>query len=216
MPNMSGNAYALTVLCPIRSDPPTDVPGGMEGQTCADVIRYQLQQLRMSDESPMARVPNTYLSRLWVLNDVPFQGRPAVLEHLKSTYLVFSSNFHGQLDDYLTGMWREARTDFLPILRYCVAFPEQPTVETFREYIKKCQVETTFFFNGSSDEPLDVQLKSLYLKQELSKFAFENQGRSPAELQAAFRDFVARTRPDDLARPTWKAGAYHLDRAVKE
>ena len=79
----------------------------MDDQTYADVIRYQLQQLRVNEESPMARVPNTYLSRLWVLNDVPYQGRPAVLEHLKSNYLVFSSNFHGELDDYLKGMWRD-------------------------------------------------------------------------------------------------------------
>jgi hypothetical protein len=216
MANTSGNAYALTVFCPIRNDPPASVPAGMEGQTCADLIRYQLQQLRLNDESPMARVPNTYLSRLWVLNDVPFQGRPAILEHLKSNYLIFSSNFHGGLDDYLRGMWRELQAEILAILQYCVGFPKHPTGETFIEYIKKCQVKTTFFFNGSSDEPLEVQLKSLYLKQELSKFAFENQGRSPADLQAAFRAFLARTQPDNLARPTWKAGAYHLDRAVKE
>ena len=216
MANKSGNAYALTVLCPILPGVPKDAPPGMEGQTCANLIRYELQQLKLSEDSPMARVPNTFLSRLWVLDDVPFQGLPARLEHLKSNYLVFSANFHGGLDDYLTGMWNNVEQEIRAILGCCVGFPKQPTVKTFIEYIKKCQVETTFFFNGSSDEPLDVQLKSLYLKQELSKFAFENQGRSAADLQIAFRAFVARTQPRNLERPTWKAGAYHLDRAVKE
>ena len=89
-------------------------------------------------------------------------------------------------------------------------------VTTFIDYVKRCQVETTFYFNGSSDEPLAVQLKSLYLKQELAKFAAANQGKSAADLQAAFKEFVARVQPSNLARPTWKPGAYHLDRAVLE
>ena len=216
MANKSGSAYALTLLCPILQGLPKQAPEGMDGQTYADLIRYQLQQLGVNEESPMARVPNTYLSRLWVLDDVPYHGRPAILEHLASHYLVFSSNFHGELEDYLKGMWNAVETEIRAILKYCVGFEQRvKDVDTFIKYIKDCQVETTFFFNGSSDEPLEVQLKSLYLKQEFSKFAFENQGRSPAELQTAFRAFVALTQPDNVDRPTWKAGAYHLDRALK-
>jgi hypothetical protein len=149
-----------------------------------------------------------------VLNDVPYQGRPARLEHLKSNYLVFSANFHGGLEDYLKGMWSAAEPEIRAILQYCVGYERIKDVTTFIDYIKDCQVTTTFFFNGSSDEPLAVQLKSLYLKQELSKFAFANQGKSPADLQAAFRAFLARTQPANLARPTWKPGAYQLDRVV--
>jgi hypothetical protein len=216
MANKSGNAYALTLLCPIRHDLPKDAPEGMADQTRAEILRYLLQQLRVSEDSPMARVPNTYLSRLWVLNDVPFQGRPASLEHLKSNYLVFSSNFHGELDPYLHGMWDNVKEEIETLLQHCVGFDSVTNAETFIAYIKKCQVETTFFFNGSSDAPLEEQLKSLYLKQEFSKFAFENQGKSPTELQAAFRAFVERTQPASVQRPRWKAGAYHLDRAVQE
>jgi hypothetical protein len=89
-------------------------------------------------------------------------------------------------------------------------------VRSFIDYIKKCQVKTTFFFNGSTDEPLTEQLKNLYVKQEFSKFAFENQGKSPKELQAAFQQFVRRTQPQDLSNPTWRAGAYYLDKVVSE
>jgi hypothetical protein len=214
MANKSGNAYALTLLCPILQGLPKKAPEGMNDQTYADLIRYQLQQLAVNEESPMAGVPNTYLSRLFVLNDVLYQGRPAILEHLKSNYLVFSSNFHGELEDYLTGMWNALEREIRAILQYCVGFDRVTNVATFIEYVKACQVTTTFFFNGSSDEPLAAQLKGLYLKQEFSRFAFANQGKSPADLQAAFRAFVTRTRPANLARPTWKAGAYHLDRVV--
>jgi hypothetical protein len=214
MANKSGHAYALTLLCPILQGSPRQAPAGMSDQTCANLIRYQLQQLGVNEQSPIARVPNTFLSRLFVLDDVPYQGKNATLEHLKSNYLVFSSNFHGELDDYLKGMWNAVQPEIRAILQYCVGFDRVTDVQTFIAYVKACQVTTTFFFNGSSDEPLAVQLKSLYLKQELSKFAFANQGKSPSELQAAFRAFVMRTQPENLERPTWKAGAYSLDRVV--
>lgn len=214
MANKNGNAYALTLLCPILPGiPPTPDPG-LEGQTYVASLRFQLQNL--SDHKQMSKVPNTYLSRCWVLDDVPYQGKPADLEHLKSKYLVFSSNFHGELDDYLKGMWSAVETEVRYVLSHCVGFSEVKDVTGFIAYIKKCQVKTTFFFNGSTDDPLAEQLKALYLKQEFSKFAFENQGKNPADLQVAFRQFIQRAQPENTARPTWKAGVSGLDEVVSD
>jgi hypothetical protein len=58
-------------------------------------------------------------------------------------------------------------------------------------------------------------LKSLYLKQEFSKFVYANQDKRGEELRAAFLEFVAAKRPDDLTGPTWKPGASKLKSAVK-
>ena len=215
MANIMGSAYGLTLLCPIRpgnADPPAP---GLEGQSCASHIRYALQQLPVGQDSPLSRVPNTYLSRLFVLDDVPYQGHPAYLEHLKSAYLVFSANFHGDLDTWLRGLWDNVRDEIREILRHCVGFTGVNDAQSFIEYIRKCQVTTTFFFVGSTDAPLAEQLKSLYLKQEFSKFAFANQGKSAVDLQAAFREFVERARPLELTGPTWKPGAYHLETVVE-
>jgi hypothetical protein len=214
MANKSGNAYALTVLCPIRGGVPPS-SSDVSGQTYTALLQNQLQTLRMNEQSPMAQVPNTYLCRFWVLSEVPYQGKPAFLEHLKSDYLVFSSDFYGELERYLEGMWNALEAGVRAILGHCVSGETVTNAKSFIEYIKKCQVTTTFFFNGSTDEPLAQQLKNLYLKQEFSKFAFENQGKSAPELQAAFREFVQRTQPANLTGPTWAAGAYHLDRVVK-
>ena len=117
MANTSGKAYALTMLCPILPG----VPAGTGGQSHTAILRNLLQTVRVNEQSPMAKVPNTYLCRFWVLNDVPYQGNPAYLEHLKSDYLVFSSNFHGDLDTYLRGMWDALKDDVLAILAHCVA-----------------------------------------------------------------------------------------------
>jgi hypothetical protein len=215
MANKNGNAYGLTLLCPIRHGIAVKCPEGLEGQTNSACVRYLLQDvMRVSEDSPMALVPNTYLSRFYILNDVPYQGYPTTLEHLKSHYLVFSANFYGELDDYLSGMWNAIEKEIRALLQYCFGFEKVHDLPTFIEYIKKCQVETTFFFVGSTDEPLAVQLKNLYLRQEFRAFVYENQGRAPAEIQAGFRAFVARTQPDNVQAPTWRAGAYTLDNLV--
>ena len=214
MANKSGNAYALTILCPIRHGVPTKCVDGMEGQTHGACLRNELQRVRVSEDSPMARVPNTYLSRFYLLTDVPYQGKPAIREHLNSDYLVFSSNFHGELEPYLEGMWAAIEPEIRAILDHCFGFDNVRNSADFIAYIKKCQVTTTFFFNGSTDEPVAAQLKSLYLKQEFSKFAFENQGKSAREIQAAFQEFVRRTQPENLDSPTWRAGSYKLEQVV--
>jgi hypothetical protein len=212
MANKMGNAYGLTLLCPILPGCSKNCPPGLEGQSCAALIRYELQRLNL--ESPMAKTPNTYLSRLFVLDDVPYQGHPAYHEHLQSSYLVFSSNFHGELDDYLKGMWSTVRDEVQAVLQFCVGFDSVHDEASFITYIKRCQVTTTFFFNGSTDDSLAEQLKALYLKQEFSKFVYANQGRDAADIQAAFRQFVNETQPANLDKPTWKAGAYTLDQVV--
>ena len=218
MANKSGNAYGLTLLCPIRPGVPPDTGDGLDRQCYAAHLRHLLHGVRVSADSPMARVPNTYLCRFFLLEDVPYQGSPALREGLKSSYLVFSSNFHGELEPYLEGMWKAIEPEIRAILNHCVGFDDRafPDLPGFVAYIKKCQVTTTFFFNGSTDQPLAEQLKGLFLKQEFSKFAFENQGKSPRELQEAFRQFVKLTQPEKLDGPTWKPGVYHIEKVVSK
>ncbi len=207
MPDKNGRAYGLTTLCPIKN-------GGPGSQSYAAITRDRLEDLPLDEDSPMAKVPNTYLCRFYVLDEVFYEGKPAELDHLKSMYLVFVSDFHGELEPYLKGMWDAASKDVKSIWEHCVAFDKVRDANGFVDYIKKCQAYTTFWFNGSTDDSLAEQLKSLYLKQEFSKFAFENQGKSPQQLQQAFQEFVKRTQPAKLSAPTWRPGAASLESAI--
>jgi hypothetical protein len=207
MPNMQGNAYALTALCPL-------VPATGRDESPAALIRDRLNDLPTDQDSPFARVPNTYFVRLFVLDDVVYQSKPAVLEHLASKYLVFSADFHGALEPYLLGLWQHAESAVQRIWEYCLGFSEVRDAASFMQYMRKCQVTTTFYFNGSNGEPLADQLKALYLKQEFGRFVCEHQGLRAAELQAAFRKFVARTKPASSGAPTWRAGAADLENVV--
>ena len=197
--NTSRNAYGLTLLCPIKN-------GSKGDQSFAALLRNYLESLAVDGESPMAKVPNTYFARFYVLNDVFYQGHPIDAEHLKSKYLVFSSNFHGDRDTYVKGMWEANEAAVKEIWQYCVAFDDVHTAEDFVNYVKKCQVDNALFFNGSTDDSLAEQLKALYLKQEFTRFAYENQGLCAEELRKNFEDFVQRTQPSNLDGPSWSPG----------
>jgi hypothetical protein len=207
MPNENGKAYGLTVLSPLCNET-------RDNQSVAAIVRTRLRNLDAHEKSPLARVPNTYLGRMFVLDDVFYQGKPAIQEHLKSKYLVFVAELHGELGPYLQGMWQHAEPMVRELWEFCIGFDDVHNANDFVRYIKKCQVETTFYFNGSTDKPLAEQLKALYLKQELAKFAHEHQGQDAATLQQAFKAFVARVEPSNLAGPTWRPGASSLAVAV--
>ncbi|MEA2080943.1 MAG: hypothetical protein U9P00_14030 [Pseudomonadota bacterium] len=194
------SAAGLTVLCPI-------INGGSGQLSNAMRTRKHLHEMSQHNDSPMAKVPNTYLCRFYVLNDVFYEGSPATEEHLKSKYLVFSTDYYGRLNAYLEGMWEHAQSDVEDIWRHCVAFDKVQSAADFVSYMKKCQVKNHLFFNGSTGDPLAEQLKSLYLKQEFSRFVYENQDSDPVALRQAFKDFIARTEPNNLDASTWVSGA---------
>ncbi len=207
MANKSGNAYGLTALIPIKN-------GSEAGESYASKVRRLLQtwSLDKNEHSPMATVPNTYLCRFYVLNDIFYQGSPAREEHLKSKYLVFSTNFYGELELYIQGMWDKAQIELKELLQHCVAFDRVKNVGDFIDYIKRCQVDNALFFNGSTDDSLAEQLKALYLKQAFAHFVFThqhliNQGKKEAaELQKAFKAFIQHVQPENLEQPTWHPG----------
>jgi hypothetical protein len=199
MSSENGRAYALTVLSPIRAG------GGAQG-SFASVTRARLEALPLHEASPMARVPNTYFARFFVLDDVPYQGHPARQEHLSSSYLVFCASLHGGPDPYMVDLWDCARETVRELWEFCVGFEGVDSALGFLAYIKRCETESAFFFNGSSDEPLEEQLKALYLKQEFSRFVFEQQGSEGQALQRAFAVFAERTRPWQL-EPRWLPGS---------
>lgn len=216
MPNKSGNAYGLTTLCPLLRAEQYQERFARTGlhDSPATLLKDFLNDTPGGEHSPMANVPNTYLCRFFVLDDIIYEGKPGRSEHLKSKYLVFTSNFHGELEPYLSGMWQHAGDFVRRAYQYCVGFDAVRDAASFVQYIKRCQVETTFYFNGSTDEPLAEQLKALYLKQELSKFVIDNQNKPAAELQQAFAAFAERVKPFELSGPTFRPGAESLDRAV--
>jgi hypothetical protein len=139
MANQNGNIYGLTILSPI-------IQGDSKDLTHATAIRWYLARQPRDRRSPLGKVTGTHQARLVVMDDVVYVGAPACEEHLQSRYLVFETNFDGDLDAYLMRMATEAREFVHSVWQHCVGYPGVDDPHAFAAYMKKCQVNTTFYF----------------------------------------------------------------------
>ncbi|HWE53352.1 MAG TPA: hypothetical protein VG273_26400 [Bryobacteraceae bacterium] len=187
MGNVSGSTYGLTILSPIIEDNRLDICHSME-------LRWYLSHVPRDHRSPFAQLSSTYLARLVVMDDVVFVGLPACEEHLKSRYLVFETSFDGDLDTYLRRMGTETREFVGDVWKHCVGFPGTADVDAFIAYMKKCQIETTFFFADVNDRTVEHTLHALRAQSALAHFMEKHQGMPATELQQAFGDFLERLR----------------------
>lgn len=183
MPNQSGSVYGLTVLSPIRYDPDAEVSPSL-------AIRMYLQGLPRDGRSPFARVSSTHMARLVVMDDVVYVGKPAREEHLQAQYLIFESNFDGDLDTYLKRMASEASEEVDAVWQHCDGYPGLQDVNKFVRYMRRCQVETTFYFADVNDKTAQQTLRALQTQSAVAAFIEKNQGKPAEELQKAFVQFL--------------------------
>src|SRR6185312_1842084 len=202
MANQNGQIYGLTILSPI-------IQGDSKDLAHVTAIRWYLACQPRDRRSPLAQVTGTHQARLVVMDDVVYVGAPACEEHLKSRYLIFECNFDGDLDAYLKRLATQAGEFVDSVWQHCVGYPGAADPNAFAAYMKKCQVETTFYFADVNNKTVEQNLKALRLQSSLAHFIERHQGEEPAVLQAAFGRFLERMHPtpdpipggDDTHRP---------------
>jgi hypothetical protein len=194
MPNQNGSVYGLTILSPIINDEKASPSHDLQ-------IRAYLATLPTGEESPFALAPGTHLARLVVMDDVIYVGAPAIEEHLQSKYLVFESNCDGDLDTYLTGLAAAAGQHLDAVWSHCVGYPGAANRKAFIDYMKACQIETTFFFAAVNNKSVPETLRALQTQRAVADFIAGHQGMEPARLQAEFADFATRLAAQPLPKP---------------
>jgi hypothetical protein len=204
MPNINGSVYGLTILSPIIDDEYATPSHDLQ-------IRNYLTHLSTREDSPFAAAPGTHLARLVVMDDVVFVGMPSCEEHLKSKYLVFESNIDGDLDAYLAGLAQHVPEHLDAIWTHCVGYPGAANRQAFVNYMKACQLTTTFFFAAVNDKTVKETLKALQTQTAVADFIAGHQGMDPATLQQEFLKFSA----DLKARPLPAPGSMGPHRNIK-
>jgi hypothetical protein len=204
MSNKNGSVYGLTILSPIIDDEKATPSHDLQ-------IRNYLAHLSTREDSPFAAAPGTHLARLVVMDDVIYVGMPACEEHLKSKYLVFESNFDGDLDGYLDGLADSIPEHLDAIWQHCVGYPGATNRRAFVEYMKACQLDTTFFFAAVNDKSVSETLRALQTQAAVAEFIATYQGVDPASLQQEFIQFAANLRGQPRPRP----GSMGPHRAIK-
>jgi hypothetical protein len=194
MPNKNGSVYGLTILSPIIDDDKATPSHDLQ-------IRDYLAHLSTREESPFARAPGTHLARLVVMDDVIYVGAPSCEEHLKSKYLIFESNCDGDLDTYLSGLASAIPDHLDAVWKHCVGYPGAANHQAFIDYMKACQLETTFFFAAVNDKTVTETLRALQTQAAVADFIATHQGVVASTLQREFIEFVAHLKSQPIPRP---------------
>jgi hypothetical protein len=194
MANQSGSIYGLTILSPIKFDPHAEISHNL-------AIRLYLRTLPADQTGPFARVSSTHMARLVVLDDVVYFGMPSCEEHLQAQYLIFESNFDGDLDTYLGRLTREAAKEVDAVWHHCDGYPGLQDVGAFIAYMKRCQLKTTFYFADVNNKTVQQTLEALQTQSAVAAFIEKNQGKPPDQLQKAFVAFLDSRRNALLPSP---------------
>src|SRR6185437_16079879 len=120
--------------------------------------------------SPFTRNRSTHFVRMFVLDDVVFNGRmprdtlldriggtdllkPQPADRLSTPFLFFVVDFDAEAgtdrerDLYLTELWQQASEELTRVFQHCQGFDTVQTAQDFCRYIGRCQIETTMPFN---------------------------------------------------------------------
>src|SRR5262245_46366742 len=178
--NRVGESYCLTALTPILRDAP-GAPVSYQAR-----LREVLSQLPDGAESPFARVPTIHLCRLVIIEDSRYEGSPTKKDHFRNPYLLLSADLAGDLDDSLDALVAAAPEMVDAIWRNCVGYPGIGEPRAFVEYLKQCQIRTSFFFGGYPQATLHEVLKALAVQERFTKFAVAVQDLAPHALKERF------------------------------
>jgi hypothetical protein len=173
--NVAGQAYAFMAMTPIK-------PG--EEVALADY----LHGLRDRGPSPLARLERTHLGRFLIVpdfhNDPSWKQRKE--EHLEMPYLIFTSNFDGDLDSYLDELCERLAREAKEIWGRCVGCPDSAQGAALKTYLKHNQLDTGIFFAAYGEATVATVKRRLSQREQMIEFARTSQGLGPQALQQAF------------------------------
>jgi hypothetical protein len=174
--NVSGQAYALTVLTPI-----------LDGH--AQPLTEHLEGLPEGPDSPLARVPGTHLARWVVIDQVKFMGHgQRHHDALGESRLLFTSNFDGELDPYLEALRTALGEDADAVWSHCRGYPGHRDPAQFAGWLRAHAIEAALFFAAYGGHTLEQVHANLEVRAGMIEFALGAQSLSPADLKARFEE----------------------------
>ena len=173
--NVSGQAYALSVLAPIA-----------DGQ--ADALTAQLDALGEGDASPLARVPGTHIGRWVVIPGVIYQGQGQRRRDQLAPRLLFSSNHDGDVGAYLEGLRTGMAQDADAIWGHCRGYPGHEDGPGFAAWTRTHMLEAALFFAAYGGMTVEQVHANLERRRALLDLIIEGQSLPPADLKARFME----------------------------
>jgi len=171
-PNIAGRTYSLMVWTPIQ-------PGREAG------LRAYLEGLDKAD-SPLAKAPRTHMARWIVIADMPVAPGTDLHDPLGTQFLLFTSNFDGDVDSYLRELVELIPDEAAQIWGHCIGCPQPAAGAALKAYLHRNQVDSGVVFAAYGDASVAQVKRALDKRARLIDFAVRAQQMQSGERREAF------------------------------
>jgi hypothetical protein len=174
--NRAGQATAFMAITPILASKEDELRSYLEGLAAGP--------------SPFASLSRTHFARWVILNDWDDRYQPRK-DPLRSRYLIFTSNFDGELSSYLDELGEILAPQADEIWGRCVGCPRPAAGPALKAYLLHNKIDTGFFVAAYPQTKVGEVREALATRAKLIAFAVRSQGMGPSDLQSAFNaEFV--------------------------
>jgi hypothetical protein len=173
--NVSGQAYALSILTPVLDGHATE-------------LTAHLESLAEGDASPLARVPGTHIARWVMIDDVVFQGSRQRRRDTLTPRLLFSSNHDGEVGAYLEGLRTGMGADADAIWGHCRGYPGHADGPGFAAYMRGHTLDAALFFAAYGGMTVEQVHHNLDRRRKLLELVIEGQKLDATDLKTRFMD----------------------------
>lgn len=140
---LANNVTELTAIAPLR-------PGGAD--TLRQIFAQRKHDEAMGGRSPIEQIESIHYAR-WVILD-------------GGTRLLFTSNFDGNLEDYLAEFAERDEGPINMIFGSCEGWPGARPVGPFIQYVRDHMVPAEYYYSAYPTHTVKEVKRALYWKQE--------------------------------------------------
>jgi hypothetical protein len=189
MSNVSGKAYAMNVVTPVRPR-----------RTWVNRLIFMISRAQPETLAGLLGLSIIHFAR-WVIirrEDWPDFGQPR--DPLQNDYVLFCSNFNGTWDQYI-----DAFSDGLPngldLFWYSsTKYPHSIPITPFKNYIRANQIDTDYYYNATPGSAQRDVKSGLRVRRALLALAADHGRMAPAEFAEAYRARLVSVQ-NDLGSP---------------
>jgi hypothetical protein len=176
--NIVGRTYALQVWTPILPGHEAPLRALLEGMD--------------PDASPLAKVPRTHMGRWLIVPDMPVPPGTDLHDPLGTAFLVFTSDFDGDVDSYLHELVALMPREAAEIWSHCIGCPQPAEGAALKAYLHRNKVDSGVAFAAYPDASVAQVRGALDKRARLREFLVRAQEMTPAARREAFLEEFGR------------------------
>ena len=149
---------------------------------------FLIRRLRPDPRSDLVRLSFIHFARWTIIRHIPDNGQPR--ERLRYKHLFFESNFNGGWEEYIDAFSHILTDGMQKLWGSSYGFPKPLPTATFKEYIRRNEIEASHFYSAYPDSTKSMVSAGLALDKKLAAFKERTHDADPERFAHEWRRFL--------------------------